>query len=386
MPLLNIEPKHPGNPGGTPRSLIRDPQLRKQTRILKQTKVLHWLKTEIYSSPEILALILGFTHRQSVHKTLMAMEECGLIRSGRVAIVGGHQMLWGITEHGQAMACADPDEEPSPRVFEAGRISALRLRHILGLQKLKWQAMQAGWTGWKNCDRGVKPQKRKQKPEHRPDALVINPAGRVVAIELELTFKAIKRYAEEVIPAHARQIYVEENYHHVLWVCPTAEDTKRMSNLIRQATEKIKESKSNALEQLEASKEQTGVKRVFWFGSLDGWVQQWERRHEDRTKNLRTYLWRRFQQATEANKSLQSQAQEEAEWMAANDYELIQQTLSDYIQALKWHQEAEAAKRKQQEQEQIRIQQGAHRRYIEQQEADRRANSLAGKVSKLFGK
>ncbi|HEY6252368.1 MAG TPA: hypothetical protein VI685_20630 [Candidatus Angelobacter sp.] len=82
MSLLNIETKHPGNPAGTPRSLIRDPQLRKQIRVLKQTKVLHWLKTEIYSSPEILAMVLGFTHRQSLHKTLMAMEEHGLIRSG----------------------------------------------------------------------------------------------------------------------------------------------------------------------------------------------------------------------------------------------------------------------------------------------------------------
>src|SRR5579864_584673 len=260
MPLLNIEPKRPGNPDGTPRSLIRDPKLRKQIRILKQTKVLQWLKTEIYSSPEILALVLGFTHRQSLHKTLMAMEEHGLIRQGRVAIVGGHQTLWGITEHGQAVAFDEStDEAPSSRVFEAGRISALRLRHILGLQKLKWQAMQAGWTGWKNCDRGVKPQKRNQKLKHRPDVLVIDPAGKVVAVELELTFKTIKRYAEEVIPAHARQIYVEENYQHVLWVCPTAEDTKRMKNLISQASEKIKGGSSKALEQLAAYREETGV-------------------------------------------------------------------------------------------------------------------------------
>ncbi|HEY6249166.1 MAG TPA: helix-turn-helix domain-containing protein, partial [Candidatus Angelobacter sp.] len=158
MPLLNIEPKHPGNPSGTPRSLIRDPNERKRIRILKQTKVLHWLKTEIYSSPEILALVLGFTHRQSVHKTLAAMEEYGLIRQGRVAIVGGHQTLWGITEHGQAMAFDEgKDDAPSDKTFEPGRISALRLRHILELQKLKWQAMQAGWTGWKYLQQDASP-------------------------------------------------------------------------------------------------------------------------------------------------------------------------------------------------------------------------------------
>jgi hypothetical protein len=159
MPLLTLEPKRLGNPGGTPQTLIRDPQLRLQIHAQKQTKILQWLKTEIYSSPEVLSLVLGLNHRQSLHKALMEMQEQGLIRPARVPVVGGHQTLWGITEHGQAMGF-DPtkNEIPSGKVFEPGRISALRLRHILGLQKMKWQAIQAGWSGWKNCDRGVKPQ------------------------------------------------------------------------------------------------------------------------------------------------------------------------------------------------------------------------------------
>lgn len=385
MPLLNIEPKHPGNPNGTPASLIRDPQLRKQIRILKQTKVLHWLKTEIYSSPEILALVLGFSHRQSVHKTLSAMEECGLIRQGRVAIVGGHQTLWGITEHGQAMACPDPDDEPFPKVFEPGRVSALRLRHILGLQRFKWQAMQAGWTGWKNCDRGVKPQKRKDF-KHRPDVLVVDPAGKVVAVELELTFKTIKRYAEEVIPAHAMQICFEQTYQHVLWVCPTREDVRRMVNLIQQATAKLREGPSHVMDKFDAYKERTGVQRVFRFGTIDEWTQQWVGQAEDRTKNLRSFLWARFNQAQQSYKPVESQAQEEQQWMAATDHSLIEQTLSDYMQAVKRQQEVEAAKQAQQQEEQRRKEQEANRRYAEQLEAQRRANTVIGKVSKLFGK
>ncbi|HEY6252370.1 MAG TPA: hypothetical protein VI685_20640 [Candidatus Angelobacter sp.] len=63
-----------------------------------------------------------------------------------------------------------------------------------------------------------------------------------------------------------------------------------MRNLISQAQEQIKRGSSNALEQLQAYREQTGVKRVFRFGSLDDWTQQWEGRPEDRTKNVRTYL------------------------------------------------------------------------------------------------
>ena len=102
--------------------------------------------------------------------------------------------MGGITEHGQALAY-DPskNETPSAKVFEPGRISALRLKHILGLQKMKWQAQQAGWSGWKNCDRGVRPQGKNEKLRHRPDVLMIDPAGLVIAVELELTFKTVKR-------------------------------------------------------------------------------------------------------------------------------------------------------------------------------------------------
>ncbi|HEV3039134.1 MAG TPA: hypothetical protein VHA33_15255 [Candidatus Angelobacter sp.] len=44
MSLLIVEPKRPGNPGGTPQTLIRDPQLRLQIHTQKQAKVLQWLK------------------------------------------------------------------------------------------------------------------------------------------------------------------------------------------------------------------------------------------------------------------------------------------------------------------------------------------------------
>jgi hypothetical protein len=387
MPLLNIEPRRPGNVGGTPHNLIRDPEVRKQIHAQKQTKVLHWLKTEIYSSPEILSLVLGLSKRQSLHKTLTGMEEQGLIRLARVPIVGGYQTLWGITEHGQAMAF-DPskNEKPLNRVFEGGKISALRLRHILGLQKMKWQATQASWSGWKNCDRGAKPQRRGGKQKHRPDALVIDPVGRVVAIELELTFKTAKRYAEEVIPSLARQICVEQTYQHVLWVCPTAEDTKRMKSLIQQATEQLSKSEGYVMRQLQEHKQRSGGMSIFRMGTADEWTKQWHGKADDRNKNLRALLWSHFQEASQAGKDLNSQAREEQEWMAATDHPLIQQTLTDYERALQERQQAAEAKRMQR----MQLAEEAQRRQAAElaahEEAERRANSLIGKVGKLLGK
>jgi len=79
----------------------------------------------------MLARVLGLNHRQSLHKLLMTMQEQGLIRYAKVPVIGGHQNLWGITEHGQALAY-DPskNETPSAKVFEPGRISALCLKHM----------------------------------------------------------------------------------------------------------------------------------------------------------------------------------------------------------------------------------------------------------------
>jgi hypothetical protein len=321
----------------------------------------------------------------------MTMQDQGLIRYAKVPVVGGHLHLWGITEHGQALAYdLRKNEPPSAKVFEPGRISALRLKHILGLQKMKWQALQTGWSGWKNCDRGVKPQRKSEKLRHRPDALVIDPSGRVIAVELELTFKTVKRYAEEVIQSHARQIHVEQKYQHVLWVCATAADMERMKNLLGQALEWLRARQSSAIRQLDAYKEQSGVTKVFRVGTTDNWTQQWHCSKEDRCGNLRNFLWTHFQQATQARRDLDSQAQEEQDWMLATDYSLILQTLTDYKNALWKKQQAEEARRSPAQQEQQRRAEEASRRYAEElaarEEAQRRANSLVGKVGKLFGK
>ncbi len=384
MSLLEGEVKRSGNPGGTPQTLIRDPKVRLQVHVQKQTKILEWLKTETYSSPDILALVVGLAHRQSLHKVLGTMQEQGVIRHAKVPVVGGHQTLWGITEHGQALAYdLSKNETPSAKIFEPGRISALRLRHILGLQKMKWQALQTGWSGWKNCDRGVQPHKRNEKFKHRPDVVTIDPAGRVVAIELELTFKTIKRYQQEVLPSHVREICLHHQYQHVLWVCASVEDTKRMKDLIIEATKRLRASDSLVMKQLDSYKQGAGGGAIFRVGSAEDWSKQWEGRGEERSKNVQAFLWRQFQE-TSGQEDLERQAQQQREWMPASDQGLIEQTLGQYRQAL---QRAEA-KRIEQQQEQARQVEEANRRYAEQlaaqQEEQRRSKTLMGKVEKLF--
>ncbi|HEV3037621.1 MAG TPA: hypothetical protein VHA33_07545 [Candidatus Angelobacter sp.] len=193
-----------------------------------------------------------------------------------------------------------------------------------------------------------------------------------------------------MIQSHARQIYVEEKYQHVLWVCPTAEDMQRMRNLIRQATELFRARQSAAMKQLDAYKERSRVTNVFRLGTTDNWTQQWQGSKEERCGTLRNFLWAHFQQATQAHKDLDSQAQEEQDWMPTTDYSLILQTLTDYKNALWKRQQAEEARRLQEQQEQQRRAEEASRRYAAElaarEQDERRANSLIGKVEKLFNK
>lgn len=261
------------NPGGTPQTLIHDPKVRENIHLEKQAKVLQWLKTEIYSSGALLGQVMGVQSRQAIHKALSRMQEDGLIRAGLVRTIAGRQALWGITEHGQAMAF-DPAQEkaPSAKVFQLGAISVLRLQHTLTLQAMKLDAMAKGWTAWRNCDREVRLKSRNNRLQHRADVIAIHPAGRIIAVELELTFKSVKRYAEDILPDHVRNIYVEDQYQHVLWVCPNQQDESRMRKLLDRALEQMKKKDTQAASRYDAYREQSGVKNVFFVSNLEQWA------------------------------------------------------------------------------------------------------------------
>ncbi len=155
-----------------------------------------------------------------------------------------------------------------------------------------------------------------------------------------------------------------------------------MKGLLIETSKRLRASDSLTMKQMDAYKQNAGGAAIFRAGSAEDWSQQWEGRSEDRTKNLQAFLWTQFREVTEED--LESQAQQQRAWMPASDQALIEQTLSQYRQAVR----AAEAKRIEQQQEQARQTEEANRRYAEQlaaqQEAQRRANTLMGKVEKLF--
>jgi hypothetical protein len=201
-----------------------------QERIMRaasnRSVVLSFLRTELFSTPQILGALVGFESRQAIHKLLKKLESTEEIRRHVVETLGGGLTIWGITAHGQACAF-DPDiEKVVSATFEPSRFSESTLRHSLDVQLLRVAAQKAGWNNWQNGDRmGVA-----AKDGKRPDALAVSPAGKRVAVEVERTMKTTKRY--EIILVQYLKLLKSGEIDLVVWASPTDDFSKRLRAII----------------------------------------------------------------------------------------------------------------------------------------------------------
>jgi len=180
--------------------LISDPKARAEATAQKRQAILHFLRDETWSTPDVLAQVASITSRQGIHTTLKAMERDDLVKYHSLPIAGRRDLpLWGITPHGLAFAWDEAEEmEDRPR-FEPSRLTLSRVPHQIDLQRARLTALAAGWTNWQRGERlGF-------KVDCRPDALATSPKGVRVAIEVERTIKTRQRY-QQIIAAHLAAI------------------------------------------------------------------------------------------------------------------------------------------------------------------------------------
>jgi hypothetical protein len=127
------------------------------------------------------------------------MAAAQMVRSAAITFAGRAAItLWGITPHGLALSWGDDDEPRDLPTFEPSRLAPSTVPHRLAMQQARLAATAAGLTGWVVCDRG---EWRAAHPDTQtPDAVVTTPDG-VIAVEVELTIKTIKRY-REIVAGH----------------------------------------------------------------------------------------------------------------------------------------------------------------------------------------
>jgi hypothetical protein len=207
-------------------NLLISAEARAERREAKRRAALRFLRQHLWSTQDILQVVMGLNSRQAAHKGLVVFEEAGLIRRHTLDALGGPVTLWGITPHGQACAFHLGTEAPLPAYFEPSRISEQTARHQLDLQRLRLRAEAAGWKDWTDGNRIGDVGKEGK----RPDAIVTDPLGRCTAIECERLMKTVKRY-ERVLAGYLRAIKAG-TVARVVWVSPEPEIAARLRAII----------------------------------------------------------------------------------------------------------------------------------------------------------
>ena len=194
--------------------LVKDKAAQAMRIAQKRQLILNWLKDEGHSSAEILSQVVGMKG-QGAHNSLKAMIRDGLLRCENLPTGAKVQVIYGLTPHA-AMLASDFENSVMVNYFEPGRVSAWTLQHSLVIQKLRLQLQAEGWIGWKS-DRQCKREGQQNQWLKVPDAIAVNPDGQHVAIEVERSYKSLKRYPE--IVASYLQMLKQEQVAAVRYYC-----------------------------------------------------------------------------------------------------------------------------------------------------------------------
>ncbi|WP_340676203.1 MobC family replication-relaxation protein [Paraperlucidibaca sp.] len=182
-------------------------------RIARQTSrhnlVLRFLRDEIWSSSQVLTELLGGTPALT-SKTMSQLERLGHVLRHQPQPL--RQLLWGITPHGLAHAWNDEERMQIRAYFEPSKLSPLAIPHHLDIQHARLRAQRAGWSDW--IPESILPRGLAK----RPDAVVVAPDGRKIAIEVERHVKTVKRY-EAIFSAYLQAIRRKE-YDEIHYIVP----------------------------------------------------------------------------------------------------------------------------------------------------------------------
>jgi hypothetical protein len=233
----------------------------------KTRDVLSFLRTSVYSTEPLLGQVMRINHRSTVHNSLVRLEQAGLIRRAPIRTAMASITLWGITSEGQQLA-TPPGEESSPLTFNISKVSVSRLEHYLSLQQIRITGERFGWTEFTYCDREARAKLAKPESKYtvRPDLITLDPRGRRVAIECELSLKSPARYKDNIIPGHIRHINAEE-YDYVLWITKTPDDQQTLHQSLTARIQELRE-----IERLHLSRTFTDYK-MFQFANLETWLK-----------------------------------------------------------------------------------------------------------------
>ena len=248
-------------------ALLKGIKASRERRDEKQKIILNFLKCEVVTTQEIVEQLLA-CRRQAAWKTLRGMEQDNLILQHEFKTEIARKTIWGLTQHGAALA-HPPGADA--QYFEPSRMGENTLAHDLWLQKIRLRAERAGWKNWKN-DKQIrrlvgqvsKAGKGRSEWIRIPDGVATTPSGEVVAVEVERTVKAPKRYS--YIMSTYLQMISKKTIQRVHYVCVTPSVRDRVSAAFR------------ALRSVPVDGAQVGIdekhQAKFDFFTIDEWLSK----------------------------------------------------------------------------------------------------------------
>lgn len=187
----------------------------------KERRLLAFLISELWTDNDNAALLWGLSADASA-TTLRAMCRDRLVVRDDI-LIGPRAIypIFGITPDGIAACDGAPLDAAE---YQLGRLQPTHLPHALAVQRLRIVAEGSGWTAW----RAGRLLYGTRLPVV-PDALAIDPRGRVTAIEMERNVKSLKR-RREVISGHVLAMAACK-WQRVLYVCDARADAERLRAL-----------------------------------------------------------------------------------------------------------------------------------------------------------
>jgi hypothetical protein len=234
----------------------------------KTMLILRFLRTTIYSTAELLGMVMRLPDRSHAYMTLKALEREKLIQKAKKDHLGS-KALWGITLAGQRFCLQDGDEEIT-RFFNPATVSFSTLDHYLDIQRVHIVLEKWGWKNFEYPEKTPLPQPKnghlasENRYAFRPDLLAINPEGLRGAIQVERVIKADQRYEEHIIPGHVRKLNARE-YDFVLWMARNSEHQQLLESAIKKVVQKLRENQNLHLEPRPTNH------KIFQFSNLESW-------------------------------------------------------------------------------------------------------------------
>lgn len=236
--------------------LISDPQARAERSRQNRATVLRFLRDERFSDSATLAKLLSLKSASTARRMLNGMTKEQLISRNEFPAYGRKPIvIWGITDHGLAMAFEADEVMPENLYpFRASKFNPLTFPHKQGLQCCRIAALHAGWLDWRLASMNKKGLKS-------ADAVAFD-GEQWIAIEYERTVKARKRYID-VVRYHLEAVRSQQ-YLKIIYVAPDAAIRDRIKRFIFEL-----EGRELALSGGVASLSREILERLFSFRTLD---------------------------------------------------------------------------------------------------------------------